>query len=621
MKTIITISDFQFSIFDFIKINKIENKKYPFLFLLPFILFPNFLSAQMPSIKRMKTFGGSGAERIYALCQTVDSGYVFAGITNSWIGDGDLEDSFRRKANRLQVDGLNDIWIVKLDKDLKIQWQRVIGGTQLDVASAITQTRDGNFVVSGYSYSNDGDMPVPHNCDVSLSVCKDVWAMKLNNKGDILWKKDLGGSGDEYINAIISLNDGGTVLAGFTNSNDGDVDKKFYHDTLPFQDTGGDAWLVKLNADGELVWQKTMGGTAKDEFLAIQPAYDGGFIITGYSNSVDGDLKNIKSIYSREAWLIKFDSTFNIVWQNVVGKLTNNIDTRGYAVVETKKGDFVVAGITASGFAVPLLNDYFVAKVDSKGKIKWRKSYGGSDDDLARTIVTVDSDDGVIVSGYTFSNDADVTDYKGGRDAWLVRCDSLGNKTAARTIGGSDFDYIFTSLKSKSNTYVFGGYTKSKDGDVIATHNELDAWFIELNTENIVTPIVYACPLLNKNIGDTCTDNRPGTRNAKVLADCSCKGSVTAVKDVQLNDNFILSDIYPNPTTGNVVADVFSPSLSKIVLKLYNNLGILINTQNISLNAGDNKINYEALNNFSAGVYYFIFSTNDNRVVRKIVKF
>ena len=675
--------------YEFTKKNKTVNRISFVLCIFSFSLFPFLISAQIPGIKQMKTFGGSGAERIYSLYQTLDSGYIYAGITNSWIGDGDLEDTFRRKENRTQVDGLNDTWIVKLDKNLKIQWQRVLGGTQLDVASAITQTRDSNFVVAGYTYSNDGDMPLPHPCAPILTVCKDGWAMKLNNRGEILWKKSLGGGGDEYINAIQQLSDGGTVLVGLTNSNDGDIDKKFYHDPVPFQDGGGDAWLVKIKATGEIVWQKTIGGSSKDEFLALQSVKDGGFIAAGYTNSVDGDLKNIKSVFSREAWLVKFDSAFNIVWQSVASRLTDNIDTRAYSIVETKKGDYIIAGNTATGLAVPLLSDYFVAKFDSKGKIKWRKSYGGSSDDLARTVVSLDSDDGAIIGGYTFSNDGDVTDYKGGRDGWLLRCDSLGNKTAARCVGGSDFDYIFTSLKSKSGTYVFGGYTKSKDGDVVATHNELDAWFIELNSENLckdfpkpvvkniqdtlvsssaktykwyvndtiiasagkqfyvpqktgyykvltsdssacsntsdtiyfaVNPI-YSCANLNKNIGDTCTDNNALTHTGKVQADCSCKATITAIQDINSEEKILVRNVYPNPTEGNVVLDIFSPNFRKIALKLYNNMGVLLQEQNIFLNEGENKINYENLSTVSTGVYYFILNDNINIAVRKLIKF
>ena len=658
-------------------------------FLFSFFFFPVLVSAQIPKIKRMTTFGGSGAERIYALSETIDGGYIFAGITNSWIGDGDLEDSFRRKENRLQVDGLNDIWVVKLDKNLKIQWQRVVGGSQLDVAYAITQTRDSNYVVAGYTYSNDGDMPVPHKCDSTLSVCKDAWAMKFNNRGEIIWKKDLGGGGDEYINAIQPTSDGGCVLAGFTDSNDGDIDKNFYHDALPFLDTGGDAWLVKLNADGQIVWQKTLGGTAKDEFISLHTMKDGSFIAAGYTNSIDGDLKDIKSVYSNEAWLVKFDTAFNIQWQNVVGKAVNNIDTRAYAVSETKKGEYVIAGNTASGLAIPLINDYFIAKFDNKGKLKWRKNYGGSSDDLARNIISLDSDDGVIAGGYTFSSDGDVTDYKGGRDGWLVRCDSLGNKTAAKTIGGSDFDYIFTSFVSKTGTYIFGGYTKSRDGDVTPLHNELDAWFIELSSENLCKDLnkpiiknindtlrssagitfqwfindsliisarnqflvpqksgyykvmisdsaacssfsdtiffalkpIYACLKLNKNIGDTCTDLNAAIRNGKVQTDCTCKGTVTDINEINFGKKIILRDIYPNPITDKTTVQVFSPDESQIVLKLYNTVGILLNEKYISVHQGENKIDYGVLVNYPTGMYYCVLFSNDiNIAVKKIIK-
>ena len=680
--------------FDFkIKI-KIEKNKFLSVFYFPgfifcFLFFPVFLFAQIPGIKRATTFGGSGAERIYALATTIDSGYIFAGITNSWIGDGDVDDTFRRKQNRLQVDGLNDIWVVKLDKNLKIQWQRVVGGSQLDVAYAVTQTRDSNYVVAGYTYSNDGDMPVPHKCDSTLSACKDAWVMKFNNKGETIWKKDIGGGGDEYINAVQPTSDGGCILAGFTDSNDGDIDKNFYHDSIPFLDTGGDAWLIKLNAGGQIIWQKTLGGTAKDEFTALKTMKDGSFMAAGYTNSVDGDLKDIKSAYSREAWLVKFDTAFNIQWQNVVGKSVNNIDTRAYAVSETKKGEYVIAGNTATGLEIPLINDYFIAKFDRAGKLKWRKNYGGSNDDLARNIVSLDSDDGVIAGGYTFSSDGDVTGYKGGRDGWLLRCDSSGNKTADKTIGGSDFDYIFTSLVSKTGTYIFGGYTKSKDGDVTPLHNELDAWFIELSSENLckdfIKPVIknindtlissagntfqwfindslitsaqkqflvpqksgyykvmisdsaacfsvsdtfffalkpiYACPKLNKNIGDTCTNLNALFKTGKVKPDCTCESTVTDTKDIMLEGEIIFREIYPNPASDKTTVQVFSPNTAQIVLKLYSITGILLNEKFFSVRQGENKLDYEGLATCRSGMYYCVLcSGNINIAVKRIAK-
>ena len=147
-------------------------------------------------------------------------------------------------------------------------WQKALGGTSIDVAYAITASADGGYVVAGHTLSNNGDVTGNHGS-------YDYWVVKLNAAGNILWQKALGGTGNDIAHAITASADGGYVVAGYTASNDGDVTG--YHG-------GNDYWVVKLDAAGNILWQKALGGTGSDVAQAITASADGGYVVAGYAH-------------------------------------------------------------------------------------------------------------------------------------------------------------------------------------------------------------------------------------------------------------------------------------------------------------------------------------------------
>ncbi|OAA32504.1 hypothetical protein AT15_00045 [Kosmotoga arenicorallina S304] len=155
-------------------------------------------------IQWQKCLGGSSYDYAKSIIQTSDGGYVVAGNTAS--NDGDVSGNH----------GDFDYWVVKLNGTGNIQWQKCLGGSDIDVALSIIQTNDGGYVIAGYTYSNDGDVSGNHGRI-------DSWVVKLDGSGTIQWQKCLGGSTRDYAESIIQTSDGGYVVAGHTNSNDGDV--------------------------------------------------------------------------------------------------------------------------------------------------------------------------------------------------------------------------------------------------------------------------------------------------------------------------------------------------------------------------------------------------------------
>ena len=174
-----------------------------------------------------------------------------------------------------------------------IQWQKALGGSLEDTGGPIQQTNDGGFIVAGFADSNDGDASGNHGE-------ADLWVVKLNNTGTIEWQKSLGGSSRDGTGSILmandgggsiqQTNDGGYIVAGTSYSNDGDVSGNHGE---------ADAWVVKLSSIGKIEWQKSLGGSGYDGSRFIQQTNDGGYILAGYSNSNDGDV-------SWQSWYCRF---------------------------------------------------------------------------------------------------------------------------------------------------------------------------------------------------------------------------------------------------------------------------------------------------------------------------
>ena len=291
------------------------------------------LAQTAPTIEWARCYGGSDREDATSIIQTADGGFIVAGTSES--NDGDVSGNHGRA----------DYWVVKLNSSGVLQWQKCLGGSDWDEASSIAQTTDGGYIVAGYSSSNDGDVSGNHGT-------ADYWVVKLNSSGDIEWQKCLGGSGGDGANSIAQTADGGFIVAGTSQSNDGVVSGNH---------GGNDSWVVKLNSSGDIEWQKCLGGSSSDFAYSIAQTADGGYIVAGYSLSNDGD----------------------------------------------------VSGNHGSA-------DYWVVKLNSSGDILWQKCLGGSDWDVANSIAQT-SDGGFIVAGYSYSYDGDVSGHHGDGDYWVVK--------------------------------------------------------------------------------------------------------------------------------------------------------------------------------------------------------
>jgi hypothetical protein len=363
------------------------------------------------TLQWQKSLGGTDSELATSIKQTSDGGYIVVGYSQSTDGDITGHNGF----NCVPIVPCNDYWVVKLDNAGVIQWKKCFGGTGNDEAYSTQQTSDGGYVFVGYSTSNDGDVSGNHG--------NDYWLVKTDNAGTIQWQKCYGGGGHDYASSIQQTNDGGYIIAGYSESNDGDVSGNH---------GGKDYWIVKTDNAGTIQWQKSLGGTYDDRANSIQQTSDGGYIVAGWSESNDGDVSGNHAV---DYWVVKLDNAGTLQWQKALGG--GSIDY-AYSIKQTSDGGYIVAGlsesidgdVTGNHGGLGGNDDYWVVKLDNTGSLQWQKSLGGTGSDLAYSIQQT-NDGGYIVVGNSDSNDGDVSGNHGSIDYWLVK---LGSCSASFTL-------------------------------------------------------------------------------------------------------------------------------------------------------------------------------------------
>jgi len=394
-----------------------------------------------PTTDWNNTYGGTSWDAAYALVQTADGGYALAGRTNSygaglddfWLvktdSNGNMQwnktyggtnDEYMAGALVQTTDGgyalaggtwsfgagSSDFWLVKTDSNGNMQWNKTYGGTSEDVAFALVQTCDGGYALAGYTWSFGAGI-------------YDSWLVKTDADGSEQWNNTYGGTSWDAAYALVQTNDDGYALAGGTWS---------------FGAGSSDFWLVKTDAAGNMVWNKTYGGANGDAAWALVQTVDGGYALAGWTGSVGAGLDDF--------WLVKTDSNGNMQWNKTYGGAGND---QAYTLVQTTDGGYTLAGCTAS-FGVGS-SDFWLVETDANGIMQWNQTYGGANSDEASSLVHT-MEGGYAIAGRTASFGA------GNKDFWLVKTEAfdpyleeelvIGGQGGLYCYNGTSFSMVFS---------------------------------------------------------------------------------------------------------------------------------------------------------------------------------
>lgn len=310
-----------------------------------------------------RTFDIGTFDYAYTVNQTVDGGYLICGMTD------------------ILGNQYTDACVIKTDNQGQLIWSKQYGGATLFYGFSMQLSNDGGFVMTGLTFTVGGPSDL-------------AFLMKCDSSGNLIWSKTFGGGGTHYDYAryINITSDGGYIIAGW---------KDVYG-----SNNNSDVYLIKVNVNGDTLWTKVFGGTTYDMVTYVAQTSDGGYVLTGQSNSYGS---------SYDVYLVKTDSNGNPLWTKTYGGWTH--DDAGVSLLSEPDGGYVIVGLTYSFGAGDA--DVYLLKTDSAGNLLWSKTFGSMGRDVGWS-VTASNDGGYILVGfsYGFSGDADV---------YVIKTDSSGN--------------------------------------------------------------------------------------------------------------------------------------------------------------------------------------------------
>jgi hypothetical protein len=404
--------------------------------------------------------------------QTPDGGYIVAGFTDPI---GLLR---------------SDIWILKLQPNGTVEWQRTYGGWRDDSAFPMTLSSEGGVVVAGRTSSFG-------------TSSTDLWLLKLDPGGNVEWQKAYRGSDSKWPRAIQQTHDGGYVVAGYLASLGAAV---------------GDLWVLKVGPSGNVEWQKTYGAEGDEYGFALQQTIDEGYIVAGYAAS---------GAMGKDFWVLKLHVDGTIEWQKTYG---GSADEEARSAQQTSDGGYVVAGSTESFGAGR--TDLWILKLEPSGNIQWQKTYGGSGEERRTRTIQQTADGGYIVAvGETNS-------FRTGFDAWLLKLDQGGGVEWQKTYGRSVYDEAESLRQTTDGGYVICGNTARVGSGRDDGGGRDDFWIWKINADGTILP---SCELV-RNTNVSGVDSAAAARTSSMTAtDTAVIAGNTAatVRDTRRLPNFL----------------------------------------------------------------------------------
>jgi hypothetical protein len=500
--------------------------------------------------------GGTAYDDASSVFKTSD-GYVIAGSTTSY-GIGNY-----------------DMYIIKLNNSYVFQWSGTVGGTGADRAYSLTQTTDGGFVFAGYTSfppSSDGDF----------------YIAKYNSIGNFLWSRTLAGSVIHAAMSVSHTSDGGCIATG----------------TTTYLSNNGDCYIVKLDAGGNLQWNKIIGGTGQEISRTIIQTIDGGYVASGSTNSF--------GVQGNDLYVIKTDANGNLLWSATIGGTNNQVAN---SVIQTADSGYALVGSTEPAIGNM---DMYIVKLDKTGSFQWAKNVGGGSNDIANSIIQ-NPDGSYVLTGETHSFGVN------GPDMYIVKFDVNGIFQWSRVAGGTGTDIGKWIIKT-SGGFEIAGFTDSfssglgnmyivmigDDGTMCGSYSAptsltgSGATFTSASS-NVTTPtwILTTPPSSVGNAGG----------NVTTLCNISPIKSVST----EIPNEYKLLQNYPNPFNPKTKISFELPIPSFVSLKVFDVLGNevaeLLNDQ---LQSGYYETEWDA-GNHPSGIYYYNFFSDDFKETKKMI--
>ena len=517
-----------------------------------------------------KTYGNqNSAEAALYVEQTSDGGYIIAG-------------GFGSSATK------SDIYLLKTDANGDTIWTRTYGKFGFESGFSVHQTPDGGYIILGYTAGLGGD-------------AADIYLLKVDILGNLLWTNGFHAMGyNLYPGSFQPTTDGGYIFTGITNS---------------FGAGNDDVLLLKTDSATNFIWMKAFGGGGYDWGRSVQQTIDGGYVITGYTNSFGNN---------GDVYLIKTDANGNSLWSKNFGGTGNQ---SGFSVQQTTDKGYIIAGNT--------LDDTYLIKTDSIGNTMWTKTFGVLPlyGDYARSVKQT-FDGGYIIVGATFN------------DAYIIKTDSNGNSNVLCYEGDADSttNNPATVVSSSSTIYVDNGANVINQAITVTTdppvsvhdflpvsisaasspaatgNNDGMAW---VTVQGGSPPFLYLWDDSLSQFTDTAFNLAAGIYQVKVFygIDCVDSAAVEVFETtgiIEKNISFRSIQIYPNPNKGQFSVNIDLLEKTNVIIKIYRIDGKLIYSKEVYNTAGVYTEQID-MGKYAKGLYYLQIMTKRGVVTNKVI--
>ena len=428
-----------------------------------------FIGNAQISITQQTNFGGSNRDEGPKVMK-IGSSYYFAGTSNSDVSFDKAEPSR----------GMDDFWVIKTDTFFNIVWQRTIGGNKIDFLADMIHTADAGILLFGFSNSDSSGEKSANGFGGG-----DYWLVKLSDEGAILWDLSIGGSGTDDGCAIIELNDGTLLLGGTSSSDSSGLRTQFLRGAR-------DYWLVRVNQQGEVIWDRAYGGSGFERMMGMTLMNDSLVIITGRSTSPASYEKSNHGYGPSDIWVVCTDLSGNLIWEKTLGGSKNEIMA---VPVLHENNLYIVADSDSDISGTKTENskggrDFWITKLDLFGNVIWDRTIGGAEQDFP-TAVTVSSNGHLIIAGTSSSGiSGDKTEpNRGWGDYWVIAIDTNGVVLWDKTFGGNMPESGRDLIETRLGRFIVAGTSKSGfSGDkTFSLKGESEFWIVEFDITTGVT--------------------------------------------------------------------------------------------------------------------------------------